>query len=86
MQVTVKRITIPGSKRQQWVVLEASDPLPDQFAIGINGGYCDLWSAMVDYHDGERIRSARARVEETWTEPTGEGVEQTRYARVTIDI
>lgn len=86
MQVIVKRETIPNSKRQRWVVLDSSDPLPDQFVIGINGGYCDLWSAMVDYHDGERNRSARAKVLETWTEPTGEGVEQTRYATVSIEL
>ena len=86
MFVTVKRVTMPASKRQQWIVLDSSEPLPDQFVIGINGGYCDLWSAMVDYHDGTRIRSARARVEETWTEPTGEGAEQTRLAKVYIEL
>lgn len=80
-KITIKRVTLPESKKQAWMVLDRSSDAPDHVTAGVNGGYCNIWSASVGYTDEAGVwRTPPAAVVETWTEPTGHGFEQTRLA------
>ena len=80
-KITIKRATIPSSKIEEWRIVDHSQDVPARITAGINGGYCGLWNASVGYaDDAGKWQTPRARVVDTWTEPTGHGAEQTRLA------
>ncbi len=86
-KVIVKRVTVPNSKQQQWLIVGHAGDIPEGLTVGINGGYCGIFSATADYPEGRKIRSARASVLRTWTDYVDDtSKEQTRFAEVEITL
>lgn len=83
--VTVKRVTLPDTRRQHWLIVDHVGDVPEGLTVGLNGGYAGIWTAVADYPKDGKLQSVKARILRTWTDFVSvDSREQTRYAEVEI--